>query len=86
MSAIAERQALLRDTDELVLRSSLDGTSFSRLFPEVVEAERVERFGVCVVVGVGVDSDGWDFNGHAGGDPLAVGEGEWCEDFTLEGC
>lgn len=86
MFVIVECQVLLCDIDELVLCSSFDGILFFCLFFEVVEVERVECFGVCVVVGVGVDSDGWDFNGYVGGDFLVVGEGEWCEDFMLEGC
>lgn len=81
MAAVPKSQVLLVSRDELV---SCDVRG-AALLTQLVGTEAVEGVAVGVVFVVMVNGVGRDFDVYAGGDGLAVGEGEGDEDFAVEG-
>lgn len=91
MSPIPKRKTVLTDTDKQVMRRRLDGARLPAglverlgLLAHAVEAERVEPLGVREGLFVAADGVGGDLDRDAGGDALAVGEGDGFEDFAAE--
>ena len=63
MPAVAKRQAVLADADELVLGRGLDGAPVPGLLPEVVEAQGIELIGSGEDGRVRVDGDDMENKG-----------------------
>ena len=96
VAAVPERQAVLANTDKLVVRRRLDSARLSSprhprlierlgLLPHAVEAQPVELLGLGEGLPVAAGGVGGDLDHDAGGDVLPVGEGDGLEDLALEG-
>lgn len=85
VATVAKVQAVGADADKLVEGTALVGRLLCVL-AHLVEAQRVELFGIVEHLRIGADGDGGDFNRYAGGHHTAIGERKSSQDLALERC